>query len=261
MLLHVKDLWVTFPGPHGELSAVRGTEFSIDPGATLGLVGESGCGKSVTAHAILGLLPKGRCRITGQVLFEGENLLSKTPRALRSVRGKAISMIFQNPMTSLNPLMTVGRQIVEVMELHENLRRRQARHSTIQLLECVGIDDAARRFDDYPHEFSGGMQQRVMIAIAMACKPKLLIADEPTTALDASIQNQILTLLKALQAQFGTSILLITHDLNVVAKVCDAVAVMRAGQIVERAPCLELFLSPQHPYTKTLLSATPTNLW
>lgn len=257
MLLHVQDLTVTFQSSSRDVVAVKGATFSLPHKSTLGLVGESGCGKTVTAHALAGLLPKGRCRLGGKVFLQGEDLLQKSPKEWRALRGKGLSMIFQNPMTSLNPLMTVGRQIMEVMERHEGLRRRQARHHTIELLERVGIQQACKRVDDYPHEFSGGMQQRVMIAICMACKPKLLIADEPTTALDAAIQNQILGLLKNLQAELGTSILLITHDFNVVKKICDAIAVMQNGRIVEEAPCRELLQSPQHPYTKALLAATP----
>jgi oligopeptide/dipeptide ABC transporter ATP-binding protein len=254
----VKNLVTTFHTDEGELRAVDGVGFEIGQGETVGLVGESGCGKSVTSLSILRLIPEPPGKIaSGQILFEGKNLIDLTEREMRSVRGNQISMIFQEPMTSLNPVYDVGDQIVEAIRLHQKKSRKEAHERAVELLALVGIPSPKTNASAYPHELSGGMRQRVMIAMALACEPKLLIADEPTTALDVTIQAQILELLKKLQDQLKMSVLLITHDLGVVAEYTEHVVVMYAGRVVERAPVRDLFARPKHPYTKGLLESIP----
>ena len=257
-LLEVQDLCVSFHVRGGEVQAVRGIGFHVQPGEAVAIVGESGCGKSVTAQAIMRLLPHPPARVhQGEIRFQGKDLLSLKEREMQSIRGKDIGMIFQDPMTSLNPTMTIGRQITEVLMKHQRLTSQEAKRRAIEMLEMVGIPHSATRFSQYPHEFSGGMRQRAMIAIALACRPALLIADEPTTALDVTIQAQILRVLKQLQRDFGTSIILITHDLGIVADLCDRVIVMYAGQIVETGTKREIFKKPKHPYTRGLLRSLP----
>jgi peptide/nickel transport system ATP-binding protein len=257
-LLQVENLRVAFPGSDGARTvAVDGVGFSVTRRRTLGIVGESGCGKSVTSLAIMGLLSKGRAEVSGEIRFEGRNLLAEPERAMRALRGDRLAMIFQEPMTSLNPSYTVGDQIVEAVVRHRRISGRDARAHAVEMLRRVRIPNPEARFDDYPHRLSGGMRQRVMIAMALACDPDLLIADEPTTALDVTIQAQILDLMRKLREESGAAIMLITHDLGVVAEVCDEVVVMYAGQVVERAPVRELFRFPQHPYTVGLLGALP----
>jgi oligopeptide/dipeptide ABC transporter ATP-binding protein len=257
-LLEVKDLKTHFFTREGVVQAVDGISFSLEKGKTLGLVGESGCGKSVTALSIMGLIPKPPAEIVaGEVLFDGRDLTQLTDKQLENVRGNQISMIFQDPMTCLNPTLRVGLQITETIRRHMDLSKEDARARAVELLDKVGIPNAAERIDDYPHRFSGGMRQRVMIAIALACNPTLLIADEPTTALDVTIQAQILDLLEDLQREYEMAMILITHDMGVVAEVADDVAVMYAGQIVEQASVLDLFGHPEHPYTEALLGALP----
>jgi oligopeptide transport system ATP-binding protein len=256
-LLDVDDLHVQFATERGSVHAVNGISFHVDAGETLGIVGESGCGKSVTALALMGILP-GTGRVAGgTAMFGGRDLLAMTDRELRAVRGRQIAMIFQDPMTSLNPVLTVGLQITEVLRAHLGLGRAEARLRAFELLDAVGIPSAGARANDYPHQFSGGMRQRAMIAMALACNPKLLIADEPTTALDVTIQAQILDLLRGLVAEFNTSLILITHDLGVVAGMCERVTVMYGGTFVERADALTLFETPRHPYTLGLLQSVP----
>jgi len=257
-LLEVRDLVTRFETDRGSLDAVAGVSFDLRAGGTLGVVGESGCGKSVMSLSIMGLLPQPPGRIVGgELMFEGRDLRKLPAAELRALRGSAISMIFQEPMTSLNPVYTCGQQIMESVQLHQKLNRAQARKRAIELLELVGIPAPDRRVDSYPHELSGGMRQRVMIAIAIACGPRLLIADEPTTALDVTIQAQILELLAKLQRELSMGIILITHDLGVVAEFVDEVIVMYAGKVVERASTPELFAHPRHPYTRGLLSSVP----
>jgi oligopeptide/dipeptide ABC transporter ATP-binding protein len=257
-LLDVHDLKTYFAIEDGEFAAVDGVSFSLDAGRTLGLVGESGCGKSVTALSIMGLVPQPPGRIAGgEILFEGEDLLQMTPSAMRELRGNRISMIFQEPMTSLNPAFTVGDQIAEVILRHRKVTKAKAAERAIAMLRRVRIPSPEERFHDHPHRLSGGMRQRVMIAMALALEPKLLIADEPTTALDVTIQAQILDLMRLLREETGTAIILITHDLGVIAEVADEVAVMYSGKIVERAPVASLFADPQHPYTIGLLGSIP----
>jgi peptide/nickel transport system ATP-binding protein len=257
-LLAVEDLRVAFPGADGRVNrAVDGVSFSVERGRTLGIVGESGCGKSVTSLAVMGLLPKGGAEVSGAVRFEGRDLLQASDRTLRDLRGDRMAMIFQEPMTSLNPAYTVGDQIAEAIVRHRDVSRAEARRRAIEMLRRVRIPAPEARFRDYPHRLSGGMRQRVMIAMALALDPQLLIADEPTTALDVTIQAQILELMRRLKDESGTAIVLITHDLGVVAEVCDEVVVMYAGQVVERAPVAELFRFPQHPYTVGLLGSLP----
>ena len=257
-LLSVQDLSVQFKTDDGLVQAVDSLSYDLYPGETLGIVGESGSGKSVSSLAILGLIPKPPGRVTsGRALFEGRDLLQVSQRALSEVRGNRIAMIFQDPMTSLNPFLTVEEQLTEVTRRHLGHTRRQALKHAIDMLERVGIPAASRRVFDYPHQFSGGMRQRVMIAMALACKPQILIADEPTTALDVTIQAQILELLKELQASDGTSIILITHDLGIVANSCSRVNVMYAGKFVEEAAVDCLFERPRHPYTVGLLRSIP----
>ena len=257
-LLTVTDLRVVFEGDRGSLTeAVGGVNFSIMPGRTLGIVGESGCGKSVTALSIMRLLPKVGTRMSGSVVFEGRELTGLPERQMQDLRGNRLAMIFQEPMTSLNPSFTVGDQIGEVLMRHRGLSAKAARAAAIDMLERVRIASPTERVDEYPHKLSGGMRQRVMIAMALVCAPALLIADEPTTALDVTIQAQILELLTKLRQETGSAIILITHDLGVVAETCDEVAVMYAGEIVERAPAARVFTAPQHPYTVGLLGSIP----
>ncbi len=257
-LIQVKDLRTSFFTPDGELKAVDGVSFSIEQGKTLGLVGESGCGKSVTALSIMRLVPSPPGRVVGgEVLYRGRDLLRLNGDEMRKVRGNEISMIFQEPMTSLNPVFTIGNQIGEAIRLHQGLSKRETREKTIEMLRLVKIADPESRVDDYPHQLSGGMRQRVMIAMALSCKPSLLIADEPTTALDVTIQAQILELMKELQEKLGMALLLITHDLGVVAEQADEVAIMYAGKIVERAKTKAIFDRPLHPYTVGLLNSLP----
>lgn len=257
LLLDVRKLRTHFFTDDGAVKSVDGVSFPVHKGKTLGVVGESGCGKSVTALSIMRLIaPPGRV-VEGEILFEGVDLLKLPEHEMRKVRGHKISMIFQEPMTSLNPVFTVGYQIMEAVRLHLGLDKAAARQRTIEMLERVRIPAAATRVDEYPHQLSGGMRQRIMIAMALACNPKLLIADEPTTALDVTIQAQILELLKDLQRELGMSVVIITHDLNVVAEVADHVAVMYASKVVEYAPAAELFKHPLHPYTLGLLKSIP----
>jgi len=260
-LLRVRDLKTYFVTEHGSgtARAVDGVSFDLYPGETLGLVGESGCGKTVTSLSVLRLIPEppGHIRPGSFIEFAGRNLLTLAPRELRAIRGNQIAMIFQEPMTSLNPVFTVGDQIAEAAIVHQRLSRRAARARAIEMLKLVGIPDPAQRVDHYPHQMSGGMRQRVMIAMALVCHPKVLIADEPTTALDVTIQAQILELLERLQAELGMAVMLITHDLGVVAGSADRVVVMYAGQVVEQAPTPELFARPLHPYTVGLLASVP----
>ncbi|MEV1286084.1 ABC transporter ATP-binding protein [Micromonospora sp. NPDC049679] len=257
-LLDVRDLSVVFQR-RGEPSftAVDKVSFSVEPGQTVGLVGESGCGKSVTSLAIMGLLPKRGNKVTGEVLFEGTDLLKLRADDMRDRRGREIGMIFQDPLSSLNPVIPIGLQVAEVLERHQGRDRKAALREARDLLDAVGIPDPTRRLKEYPHQISGGMRQRALIAIALACKPRLLIADEPTTALDVTIQAQILTLLKQLVDETGTALIMITHDLGVVAGLCDTVNVLYGGKVVENAERHELFASPRHPYTHGLLSSVP----
>jgi len=257
-LLDIQNLKVIFHGDRGGVThAVDGLDLSIKRGETLGLVGESGCGKSVTALAVMGLLPKASAEVSGRIRFDGAELLSLPDRDMRDLRGDRLAMIFQEPMTSLNPSFSIGEQIAEILIRHRGLSRAQARARTVELLRLVKIASPEQRADDYPHRLSGGMRQRAMIALALACDPQLLIADEPTTALDVTIQAQILALLRELKTSIGIGIVLITHDLGVVAEICDHVAVMYAGEIVEYAPVEVLFAAPQHPYTIGLLGSIP----
>ena len=256
-LLEVKNLQTHFPTRAGLVRAVDGVSFYIDKGELLGLVGESGCGKSITALSIMRLIaPPGKI-VGGEISFNGRNLLKLSDSEMRAIRGNDIAMIFQDPMTSLNPVFTVGEQIAEALRLHRKLSHKAARAGAIEAMREVSIPDPARRIDDYPHQLSGGMRQRVMIAMALACDPKLLIADEPTTALDVTIQAQILELLNELRKNRELAVLLITHDLGVVAEVADRVAVMYTGRIVEESPVEELFARPRHPYTEGLLRSVP----
>ncbi len=257
-LLRVENLRTHFHTRAGVVRAVDGVDLEVEEGRTLGLVGESGCGKSVTALSIMRLVdPPGRVEPKSRILFAGRDLAQLEEPELRAIRGNEISMIFQEPMTSLNPVYPVGDQVAEVVRIHRRLGRREARERAVEMLRLVGIQSAERRADDSPHQLSGGMRQRVMIAMALACDPQLLIADEPTTALDVTIQAQILELMKDLRDRLGMAILLITHDLGVVAEMCDDVAVMYAGRVVERGPVEAVFRSPQHPYTEALLHSIP----
>ena len=257
-LIEISDLRVTFHGDDGRAThAVDAVDLTVPNGRTLGLVGESGCGKSVTSLAIMGLLPKQSAEITGSIRFDGFDLLNVPDQTLRDLRGNRLAMIFQEPMTSLNPSFTIGDQIIETLLRHRGGTKNAARRRAIELLRRVHIPSPEKRIDEYPHKLSGGMRQRVMIAMALACDPQLLIADEPTTALDVTLQAQILDLMRELKAQSGAAIILITHDLGVVAEICDEVAVMYAGEIVERASVDELFANPQHPYTVGLLGSIP----
>jgi peptide/nickel transport system ATP-binding protein len=237
--------------------AVDGVDFTLERGGTLGIVGESGCGKSVTALSIMGLVPQPPGRVAGEVLLEGEDLLKASPARLRDLRGDQLAMIFQEPMSSLNPAFTVGDQIAEALLRHKRISKEEATRQTVEMLAKVRIPSPERRASEYPHQLSGGMRQRVMIAMALACNPKLLIADEPTTALDVTIQAQILELMRSLRAELGTAIILITHDLGVVAELADEVIVMYAGKVIERCAAPRLFAEPQHPYTIGLLGSIP----
>ncbi len=257
-LIEIRNLRTSFFTPEGEMRAVDGVSFDIEEGKTMGLVGESGCGKSVTALSIMRLIPSPPGKVVGgQVFFRGRDLLKLNGEEMRKVRGNEISMVFQEPMTSLNPVFTIGNQIVEAIRLHQGLGRREAREKAIEMLRLVKIAEPAVRIDVYPHQLSGGMRQRVMIAMALSCNPSLLIADEQTTALDVTIQAQILELMKELQESLGMAILLITHDLGVVAEQADEVAIMYAGKIVEQARPESIFSGPLHPYTLGLLNSVP----
>lgn len=256
-ILEVKELKTSFFTEELEVKAVDGVSFSLPKGKTVGLVGESGSGKSITSLSIMQLIDKPGKIVGGDILFNGDNLLDKSNAQMRDIRGKDISMIFQEPMTSLNPTFTVGQQISESYKIHEGLGKKEARHRSIEMLKLVGIPSPEQRIDQYPHELSGGMRQRVMIAIALACNPELLIADEPTTALDVTIQAQILELINDLQKELNMSVLLITHDLGVVAETCDYVAVMYSGKIVEFADVNTIFKNPKHPYTVGLINSLP----
>lgn len=258
-LLRVEDLRIVFGPPGREQVAVDGVSFALTPGEVLGIVGESGCGKSLTALSILRLVPNPPGRIAGgRILLRGQDLAGANESAMNKIRGKEISMIFQEPMTALNPVFRVGEQITETMRVHDGLSRAEARERALHLLERVGISNPKQRLDQYPHELSGGMRQRIMIAIALACRPQILIADEPTTALDVTIQAQILLLLKDLQRELGMAVMLITHDLGVVAQVADRVVVMYAGRIVEEGSVAAVFECPSHPYTRLLLESIPS---
>lgn len=257
-LLEVKDLQVSFFTPAGEVKAVDGISYSLDYNEVMGVVGESGSGKSVEAYSIIGLLQSPGKVIGGSIEFEGQNVLEFSDEEMRQFRGNKVSMIFQNPMTCLNPVYTIGDQLMEALTCHDkSISKDAAKKRAIEMLELVGINNAERRIDQYPHEFSGGMRQRAMIAMALICEPKLLIADEPTTALDVTIQAQILELMKDLQKKENTAIIFITHNLGVVAEICDKVSVMYAGHIVEQGTVNEIFYNPKHPYTKGLLASTP----
>ncbi|WP_010648488.1 ABC transporter ATP-binding protein [Oceanobacillus massiliensis] len=258
-LLEVKDLRVSFNTYNGEVQAVRGVNFDLNKGETLAIVGESGSGKSVTSMSLMQLLPKPHGVIkSGQILFEGEDLVNKSSQAMQKIRGKDISMVFQDPMSALNPTMKVGNQIIEGLIKHQNMNRTDAKKKAIELLDLVGIPQPEVRMTQFPHQFSGGMRQRVVVAIALACNPKILIADEPTTALDVTIQAQILELMKDIQKETDSAIIFITHDLGVVANVADRVAVMYAGKIVEIGTTEDIFYNPKHPYTWGLLGSMPT---
>jgi peptide/nickel transport system ATP-binding protein len=257
-LLEVENLQTHFRTPDGGVNrAVEGLSFSVEAGETVAIVGESGCGKSVTSMSILRLLPEPPAKIAGAIRFDGQDLLKLSERQMRSIRGNEISMIFQEPMTSLNPVMSIGNQIGEALQLHQGMSRKEARSKAVEMLSLVGIPAPDKRVKEYPHQLSGGMRQRVVIAIALACSPKLLIADEPTTALDVTIQAQILDLMRSLKERVGAAIVLITHDLGVVAEVAERVIVMYAGRKVEEAQVERLFSQPKHPYTQGLLGAVP----
>jgi len=258
-LLEVRDLTTAFAMQHGEVTAIEDVSLHIDEGEILGIVGESGSGKSVTALTIMGLLPRPPARVAkGEVRFDGDVLTTMSETRLERIRGKGISMVFQEPMTSLNPVFTIGEQIMETVRAHERVSARDQRLRALQMLDLVGIPSAADRLGDYPHQLSGGQRQRVMIAMALACRPRLLIADEPTTALDVTIQAQVLDLLLDLRDEFGMAIMIITHNMGVIAETADRVLVMYAGRIVEQAPVATLFDRPEHPYTRGLLDCVPT---
>lgn len=256
-LLEVENLVTQFRTEEGIVKAVDGNSFTLKKGEMLGIVGESGSGKSVTALSVMGLIDDPGYIKSGTIRYNGDDLLEKSNKQMRNIRGNKIAMVFQDPMTSLNPVYTVGQQIARVIRKHRDVSKSQARERTIELLEDVGIPEAAARVDDYPHKFSGGMRQRVLLAMAISCEPEILIADEPTTALDVTIEAQIFDLLEDLQEKYGMSVILITHDLGVVAGTCDRVAVVYAGRIVERAEVEDLFESPRHPYTRGLMRSIP----
>ncbi len=256
-LLTVNDLKVSFNTDDGVVRAVDGISYSVEPGATLGIVGESGSGKTVGTMTIMGLTRAANTEISGQAIFDGEDLLRASEQQMRAIRGDEIAMIFQDPLASLHPFFTIGAQLVEAIRVHNDVSKAAARTRSAELLTMVGLSDPKQRLSSYPHQFSGGMRQRVMIAMALANEPRLLIADEPTTALDVTVQAQILELIAELQAQSGTAMIIITHDLGVVAEVADEIAVMYAGRIVEQGSATELFSSPQHPYTRALLDSIP----
>ena len=257
MFLDVRDLRVRFPTADGVVQAVDGLSLQLDRGRRLGVVGESGSGKSVTALSIMGLHQPGTARLSGEIWLGGQELVSADPEQVRKLRGQSMAMIFQDPLSAMHPYYPVGRQIVEAYRLHHDVSKHAARRRAVELLDRVGIPQAASRFDDYPHQFSGGMRQRAMIAMALSCNPALLIADEPTTALDVTVQAQILDLIRDLQAEFNSAVLIITHDLGVVAELADDVLVMYAGRAVEYGPASAVFSSPQHPYTWGLLGSVP----
>ena len=257
-LLDINGLVTSFDTDSGWVRAVDGISFSVEKGTTVGLVGESGCGKTVTAMSIIDLLPKPSGNVLeGEINFKGEDLRKASRSRMRKIRGGEVGVIFQEPMAALNPVHRIGKQLVEILKLHEKMSTRAALQKALQLLDAVGIPAPEKRISNYPHELSGGMRQRVMIAIALACEPDLLIADEPTTALDVTVQAQILELIQSMQQKLGMAVLMITHDLGVIAQNCDEVVVMYAGRIVERAPVIELFANPRHAYTKGLLSSIP----
>jgi peptide/nickel transport system ATP-binding protein len=255
--LEVRDLKVHFPTDDGLVRSVDGLSFAVDRGKTLGIVGESGSGKSVTSQALLGLLARTNARLSGEVWLGGKELISSPPETVRHLRGREMAMIFQDPLSSMHPYYTVGNQIVEAYRIHNDVSKKEARTRAIDLLRRVGIPEPARRVDDYPHQFSGGMRQRAMIAMALACDPSLLIADEPTTALDVTVQAQILDLIRDLQSEFGSAVIIITHDLGVVAELADDILVMYAGKCVEYGSSETVFRAPEHPYTWGLLSSMP----
>ena len=256
-LLEIRDLHTSFPTPAGDARAVDGVSLSLEAGRTLGLVGESGCGKTMTALSVMRLLPPPAIIRGGAIEFDGRDVLRLSEREMRSLRGAAVAMVFQEPMTSLNPVLTIGDQIGEAIRLHRGVDRATARAEAIEMLRTVEVPEPARRVDEYPHQLSGGMRQRAMIAMALSCRPRVLIADEPTTALDVTIQAQILDLLSALQRRFGMAVLLVTHDLGVVAERADEVAIMYAGRVIERGAAAEVLRSPLHPYTNALLRSIP----
>lgn len=258
-ILEVKDLRVSFHTYAGEVQSVRGVSFELNKGETLAVVGESGCGKTITSKSIMGLIPMppGEIKEGSQILFDGKDVVKMSKKELRELRGAEISMIFQDPMTSLNPTMTVGKQIAESLIIHRGMNKKEALEEAVKMLKLVGLPNAEKRSKQYPHEFSGGMRQRAMIAIALACNPKILIADEPTTALDVTIQAQIMELIADLQKKLGTAVILVTHDLGVVADVAHRIQVMYAGQIIERGTKDEIFYNPKHPYTWALLQSVP----
>lgn len=257
-LLEVKNLQTSFFIGAGEVKAVNGVSFNLDEGKVLGIVGESGSGKSVTAYSILQILTNPGKIVSGSIKFKGQELVGAGEKVMSTIRGNKISIIFQDPMTSLNPVFTIGNQLMEAIKLHTNRDQKQARERAIEMLSLVGVNEPQKRISQYPHEFSGGMRQRVMIAMALACEPDILIADEPTTALDVTIQAQILELMKDLQKKMGMAIIIITHDLGVIADMCDEVIVMYAGQFCERGTADEIFYNPQHEYTKGLIRSIPT---
>ncbi|MGL1891913.1 MAG: ABC transporter ATP-binding protein [Spirochaetaceae bacterium] len=258
VILEVKNLQTYFNTDAGVVKAVDGVNFDLNKGEVLGIVGESGSGKSVTSLSIMNLIPTPPGKIAGgEILFNGKNLLEMSDRDLRAVRGDKISMIFQDPMTSLNPFLRISTQLMETIELHQGLNRSDAKKKAIEMLQLVGIPDPSKKVDNYPHQFSGGMRQRVMIAMALSCNPEVLIADEPTTALDVTIQAQILDLIKDLSKRLNTAVIMITHDLGVVAGMCDKVCVMYAGKLVEKSSAMELFNDPKHPYTEGLIKSVP----
>ncbi|GIN89323.1 peptide ABC transporter ATP-binding protein [Siminovitchia terrae] len=256
-LLEIKNLKTSFSTEAGPVTAVDGVSFSVKKGETVGVVGESGCGKSVTASSILRLLHEGTTKYEGEVLFEGKNLLKLSKEEMRHIRGNRISMVFQDPMTSLNPVQTIGDQIAEAIIIHQKVKKAQAYKKAIEMLRLTGIPAPDKRVDEYPHEISGGMRQRVLIAMALSCKPNVLIADEPTTALDVTIQAQILDLINDLKEELNMGVMMITHDLGVVAEVCQRVVVMYLGQVIEEGDVAEIFARPLHPYTKGLLKSIP----
>jgi oligopeptide/dipeptide ABC transporter ATP-binding protein len=257
-LLEVKDLKTHFFTPEGVVKAVDGISYDVKEGETVALVGESGCGKSVSVLSIMRLIPKPQGRIMGgQITFDGKDLLKLDADGIRSIRGREIAMVFQEPMTSLNPVLTIGRQLMETLELHLEMEKEEAQNRAVELLRLVGIPDAKQRLSQHPHQFSGGMRQRMMIAMALSCKPKLILADEPTTALDVTIQAQILELLKNLSQRFGVAIIIITHNLGIVARYADRVNMMYAGRLIERGTCKEIYHNPRHPYTIGLLRSVP----